>query len=473
MPTTLVWFRNDLRLHDHPALARALARGGDVVPVWCADPRQFGATPLGLPKTGPFRARFLLESVAALDRALREAGAALVIRSGRPERVLPELAAEVGADEVVGHAEVTSEETRVERRLARRLGDAGRRLRLEWGSTLHARDDLPFPVADVPLVFTRYRRAVEARCTVRDPLPAPRRIPGPAGVPSDPLPTLHDLGLDEPPADDRAVAGFAGGEAAALRRLRHYLWESDAVARYKDTRNRLLGEDASSKFSPWLAAGCLSPRLVHAEVRRYEEERRRNRSTYWLIFELVWRDFFRFTAAAHGDALFAAGGIRGVERTFVDVRERFDAWTAGRTGYPFVDANMVELARTGWMSNRGRQNVASFLAHDLGLDWRWGAEWFESLLLDYDPCSNWGNWNYVAGVGNDPRARVFDVVGQAERYDPDGVYVRLWLPGLAATPRETVHRPWEPRRARGLFDGPDDPPGYPPPIVPPRSGPRR
>ena len=170
-----------------------------------------------------------------------------------------------------------------------------------------------------------------------------------------------------------------------------------------------VGADYSSKFSPWLASGALSAREIHHEVKRYEAEHGANESTYWLSVELLWRDFFQFTAAKHGPPFQACGNSPQTYSGTIH-GARFQAWCEGRTCQAFIDANMRELVPTGWMSNRGRQNVASYLVHDLGLDWRMGAYWFERMLIDYDPCSNWGNWQYLAGVGNDP--------SEGRRFDP-------------------------------------------------------
>ena len=197
--------------------------------------------------------------------------------------------------------------------------------------------------------------------------------------------------------DARSAFPFRGGESSGQARLEYFLWTSDSVARYKETRNGLLGQDYSTKFSPWLAAGCLSPRQIFWEIKKYEEKRVANQSTYWVIFELLWRDYFKFVCYKYGDSVFHETGIMNKRLAWSQEKGKFDAWREGRTGVPFVDANMRELRRTGWMSNRGRQNVASFLVKDLGLDWRLGAEWFESQLLDHDVCSNYGNWNYAAG----------------------------------------------------------------------------
>ena len=239
---------------------------------------------------------------------------------------------------------------------------------------------------------------------------------------------------------------FKGGETTALDRLDRYLWQTDLIATYKETRNGLLGEDYSSKFSAWLAHGCLSPRQIYNELKRYESERVRNESTYWLVFELLWRDFFRFVALRYGTRIFKSSGIKhDLSKKYQHDEDLFLKWANGQTGIPFIDANMREMNTTGFMSNRGRQNVSSFLVKDLDIDWTWGAAYFESRLIDYDPCSNWGNWNYVAGVGNDPRQnggsqpRYFNIYSQAIRYDEQGDYVKHWLPELAQVPGSLVH----------------------------------
>ena len=190
-----------------------------------------------------------------------------------------------------------------------------------------------------------------------------------------------------------------------------------------------MGADYSSKLSPWLSGGCISAVQVYWEIKRYEEERVANESTYWLFFELLWREFFRFVGRRYGPRLFAKGGIKGEETDpAYSNRDKLERWRLGQTEDEFVNANMVELVLTGWMSNRGRQNVASYLIHDLGQDWLEGARFFERNLIDYDPCSNYGNWAYLGGVGNDPRPnRAFNLKKQAEIYDSDGSFRKLWL----------------------------------------------
>lgn len=442
--TVLVWFRNDLRLHDHQPLYAALRQAQQIVPLYCLDPRQFGHTSFGFAKTGAYRAKFLLESLADLRQSLRQLGSDLVIRKGHPEEVIPALAQELKATAVYWHGEVTAEEVAVEQALEERLKQLNIQRQTYWGATLYHPDNLPFDLNRVPEVFTQFRKKVERDCTVEVTFSTPEQLPSlPVGAVGA-LPTLEDLGLSAPDYDDRAVLKFEGGETAGLQRLQHYVWDADCLKSYKQTRNGMVGADYSSKLSAWLAMGCLSPRQVFETVQQYEAERVKNDSTYWLVFELLWRDYFRFICAKHGDKVFYPSGLRGLRIDWKEDWERFDAWREGMTGYPLVDANMREIAASGYMSNRGRQNVASFLTKNLGIDWRMGAEWFESLLVDYDPCSNYGNWNYTAGVGNDARGfRYFNIPKQSKDYDPEGTYVKHWLPELKAVPAAKVHSPWK------------------------------
>ncbi len=440
----ILWFRNDLRLHDHEPLQRALKQKTAIAPVYCFDPRHFGKTPHGFPKTGAFRAQFLLESVADLRASLQKRGSDLIVRVGKPEEVVPAIARELGATAVYFHEEATAEEIAVEERLIRALKDQGTAHQSFWGATLYAPDDLPFGTDEIPEVFTQFRKRVESQSDVRSPFASPKALPALGAIAPGELPTLADLGLEPPSPDKRGVLAFRGGETAGLARLQHYFWQSDRLSVYKETRNGMLGADYSSKFSPWLALGCLSPRYIHDQVLTYEDDRTANDSTYWLIFELLWRDYFRFICLKHGNQIFRAAGLQGVEIPWKEDWPRFELWTRGETGFPLVDANMRELAATGFMSNRGRQNVASFLTKNLGIHWHMGAEWFESLLIDYDVCSNWGNWNYTAGVGNDARGfRFFNILKQSKDYDPDGRYVKHWLPELADVPGAKVHEPWK------------------------------
>jgi deoxyribodipyrimidine photo-lyase len=442
-PTILLWYRNDLRLHDHEPLSRAIAAAIHIIPVYCVDSRQFGQTAFGFPKTGAFRAQFLWQSLADLRQQLRSRQSDLILRQGLPEVVIPQLAEQFGITAVYYHQEVTREELAVEAALTTALQKIGVTHQAFWGQTLCHPDDLPCKIPALPDVFTQFRKAVEPTLPVRATLPTPTLLPRLPAIAPGELPSLAELGLRSPTSDPRAVLPFTGGETAGMARLHDYFWTRDRLRVYKDTRNGLLGADYSSKFSPWLALGCLSPRFIYEQVQRYEQQRVQNDSTYWLVFELLWRDYFQFVCAKYGDRVFYRSGLQSLAIAWKQDWQRFEQWQQGKTGFPFVDANMRELAATGFMSNRGRQNVASFLTKNLGIDWRMGAEWFESLLIDYDVCSNYGNWNYAAGIGNDARGfRFFNILKQAKDYDPQGAYVKHWLPELAVLPSSTIHQPW-------------------------------
>jgi deoxyribodipyrimidine photo-lyase len=442
-PKVLIWYRNDLRLHDHIPLVTAIKNGAQPIGCYCFDDRHFSTTSFGFPKTGSFRSKFLIESVADLRNNWRARGSDLVIRRGLPEEIIPSLVTELGIDSIYYYREVTSEETQVEQAIKRAVKSLPVEVKSFWGHTLYHPLDLPFKIADLPELFTTFRKQTERDAEIRKSLPAPKKLPPlPADLTSGDVPTLADLGLTSAPIEARGVLNFEGGETAGIQRLEDYFWTRDRLRVYKDTRNEMLGADYSSKFSPWLALGCLSPRYINAEVLKYEEARVKNDSTYWLIFELLWRDYFRFICAKHGDRVFSKSGLQGLKIDWKQDWDRFHLWCEGKTGFPLVDANMRELAATGFMSNRGRQNVASFLTKNLGIDWQMGAEWFESLLIDYDVCSNWGNWNYTAGVGNDARGfRFFNILKQSQDYDREGNYVKHWLPELAHLPPKKVHEP--------------------------------
>lgn len=475
MPQNLVWYRNDLRTIDHEPLCRAVADAGGTGAtfcLYCFDPRQFGKTRFGFDRTGAYRTRFLIESVADLRKQLRRLGGELIVRIGTPETIIDQLITELSIEQVFFHLEPGTEEREIEAAVESVCDRAGVATFQRWAGTLHSPDDLPFEISQLPDLFTRFRKQVEKTSRHRDPLAEPDSIRGQfsdqilATTPIGDLPTAADFGIAEPTLDQRAVRRYRGGQTEGRRRLREYVWDHDRLRVYKETRNGMLAVDDSSKFSPWLANGCLSPRTVADEVGRYEEERIANDSTYWMIFELLWRDYFHFITAKHGRDLFRVEGLQRKRLPWGQDITMFDAWREGRTGYPLVDANMQELAATGYMSNRGRQNVGSFLTKNLGLDWRMGAEWFESLLIDYDVASNYGNWNYVAGVGNDARGfRFFNIIKQSRDYDSDGAYVRHWLPALANVPGGRVHEPWKlvggEQTKYGVQIGSD----YPEPIV--------
>ena len=324
--------------------------------------------------------------------------------------------------------EVAYEEKQTEERVEKELWKLKCELKTFSTSTLYHAQDLPFSIKDIPDVFTNFKKRTEKESQIRDIFPAPKTIKSPA-IPELTLPRLEQLGLTQIKVDQRSAFPFKGGETEAYKRLNYYFTESKLISNYKETRNRLIGANYSSKFSPWLANGCLSPREIYYELKKYEEKFGANESTYWLVFELLWRDYFRFMMKKHRHQFFLQTGIKPTDSpTNHNNQELLNQWINGNTGVDFIDANMIELKLTGFMSNRGRQNVASYLCNDLKIDWRYGAAYFEQQLIDYDVCSNWGNWAYLAGVGNDPRGnRYFNIAKQAEDYDSKKQYRNLWL----------------------------------------------
>jgi deoxyribodipyrimidine photo-lyase len=432
----VLWFRNDLRLHDNAALVRAVELAKKtcrkLLPLYVLDDR-FLTHPsrvAGIRRSEPARTRFLVESLRALKETLRDHGSDLLVLRGLAEVEIPKAVPQESV--VVASTETTSEEHAVEKKLEK----AGLTLERIWGSTLVHFDDLPFDVKRMPEPFTSFRNAVERNFKIREPLP----IPDLKGL-------THEMGYAKMPLIDDLWAvceggdfRLAGGEQAALERLEHYLFETGAVSKYFETRNGQIGLNYSTKFSPWLAVGALSPRTIYQQMKIYEGKHGSNKSTYWVIFELLWRDFFRFFSLKHGDRMFYPGGTTGRKPRWSQDEAKFSAWCHGQTGVPMIDANMRELKTTGFMSNRGRQIVASFLCFELELDWRLGAEWFEANLMDHDVCSNWGNWLAAANMTGGRQNR-FNVQRQAEQYDGQGEHVKRWVPELRHVPQEFIHTP--------------------------------
>jgi deoxyribodipyrimidine photo-lyase len=424
----LVWFKTDLRIEDNETLVKAIAQSEKVIPVYCFDDSHFETSSYGFKKTGSFRAQFLLESLEDLDTKLRTLGSGLRIVLGKPEVEIPKLVQEYKAQKVFAKREVAFEERQTEKKVQDELFKLRCELEKVSTSTLYRAEDLPFSIKDIPDVFTNFRKKIEKDSEIRPPFEAPTKINSPEILPLE-LPTLDALGVSKTTIDSRAVLQFNGGETEAIRRLNHYFYDTQCLSSYKVTRNGMVGTDYSSKFSPWLALGCISPRFIYAEIKKYENQFGANDSTYWLVFELLWRDFFRFMFKKHQTKFFLYEGIKTEKVNSKSLHEKLlSQWVKGTTASDFINANMIELQLTGFMSNRGRQNVASYFCNELNMDWRIGAAYFEQQLIDYDVCSNWGNWAYLAGVGNDPRGhRYFNIEKQAADYDKKKLFRNLWL----------------------------------------------
>ena len=428
MRTSIVWFKTDLRLHDNETLVKAIEQSDEIIPVYCFDESHFKTTEFGFQKTGNFRGQFLLESLQDLDKNLRAIGSGLLIVRGKPEYELYKVAQKYNAQKLFAKKEVAFEEKKTEERAAKQHSQTQCANEIFCSRKLYQAQDLPFSIKDIPDVFTNFRKRIEKESSIREIFSAPLAIKSP-NIPELQLPRLEQLGLIPSNIDVRAAITFKGGETEGYKRLHYYFTQTKAISNYKDTRNEMIGTDYSSKFSAWLALGCLSPREIYVELKKYEEQFGANESTYWLIFELLWRDYFRFMMKKHRHQFFLQTGIKSNElNTNNHNEELLHKWINSQTGNDFIDANMLELKLTGYMSNRGRQNVASYLCNDLKLDWRYGAAYFEQQLIDYDVCSNWGNWAYLAGVGNDPRGnRYFNIEKQANDYDSKKTYRNLWL----------------------------------------------
>jgi len=435
--SSILWFRNDLRLHDNETLHSALKMAKPVLMVYIIDPRQFEVNALKFRKTGRLRFRFLMETLSSLRNACLQKGGNLMIKVGIPEVILPELIDEFDVNHLFYQKEITSEEVAIEAALSERLTALPCEITAVWGLTLYHIDDAPFSPQDTPLTSKAFRLNLTKKAEVRPCFDTPSELPPfPAVKDWGKLPEVSDVGLEHE-SGLTENSSFVGGEEHALARLDHYTFKTEQLTAYRWTRNRSLGMDYSSKFSPWMALGSLSPRKIYWQIKDYESRIKKNASTWWLVFELVWRDYFKFLAMRFGNLIFSEGGYRQRKVEWKTDKKLFDRWCQGQTGIPFVDAHMRELNQTGFMSNRGRVNCASFLTRDYQIDWRWGAAWFEKQLLDYDVCSNWLNWNTQA-----TEIWYTNPIHQGYKYDKKGDYVRFWLPELRLVPGPEIQAPW-------------------------------
>ncbi len=430
----LYWFRRDLRLHDNPGLLEA-ARADELLLVYVWPKHRPWCNSQGL---GAQRERFLGESLQALTDALAPLGQKLLVVQGSPELVLPDLVRDFAIDAVHTSECPGSYEQRAIDFLSSRMP-----VSINTGNTLFMPQQINDTAMPLPDTFTPFRKRVEAELTPQPPGPDPARLPPPPAASFHRLPSV---------ARPHVALPLRGGSGAGQRRLRQFLDSHGGVRRYKETRNDLDPLQGSSTLSPWLADGSLSVREVAAALRDHESQWGANESTYWLYFELLWREYFHWRALRDGPALFRYLGQRGTRRGAVSrctfEPRNFARWCAGDTNFPLVNALMHQLVATGWMSNRGRQIAASCLVHDLGIDWRYGATFFEKHLIDYDVASNYGNWQYIAGVGADPRGgRAFNIEKQTAQYDPQGVFCAKW----------DGHRPHQPDYITDAADWPITP----------------
>ncbi|MAJ31880.1 MAG: deoxyribodipyrimidine photolyase [Flavobacteriaceae bacterium] len=425
---SLLWFTKDLRPYDHEGLQTAIRESSGIIGVYCIDKEAYTvAKEFGFSKRSKFQLSLILEALEELKKGLQSLNIPLIVFDTTASECLTHLLEEYQIDQVILQEEWSFEEQKEVENLKSQLPNI--LFKTYLGQLLWHPEDVPYNLHqnELPDVFTVFRKKCEKQARVR-PLIINHSIPTNCfKQASSEIPTLQSLGLPEVNIPPSAAFKFHGGYQEAQDRLHAYFFENHHIARYKKTRNGLLGTEYSSKFSPWLAIGALSPRYIYHKIKSYEKKHVKNQDTYWLAFELMWRDYFKYISLEHGNHLFKQTGIKKRQYYWKQDKREFLKWVNGQTGDSFVDANMIELQQTGFMSNRGRQNVASYLTKDLQIDWRWGAAYFESVLIDYDVHSNWGNWQYVSGVGNDPRDRKFNTQLQAERYDPKQEFQKLWL----------------------------------------------
>ena len=423
--TGLVWFRNNLRIQDNVSLKKAIDNHNKVIAVYFFNPKHFSVDEFDFKKTAKFRAQFLIETIQNLQVSLEKLNITLLTYFDTPENKIHQLCDAFNVDTIYTQKEWTQEELDTNGNIKKSIGDIN--FIEDYDQFLYHPDTVSKNFSNIPNVFTAFRKKLEKYVDILPEVSVQKLGTENKIENTTTIPSLKDLGFDDFKTPHKTAFPFKGGETEALKRLNYYLFESKKVGFYKKTRNGLVGKDYSTKFSPWLANGSLSPKTIYYQVKKYEQEFGKNQSTYWVIFELIWRDYFKYISLKYGNDIFKIGGILHRDYQWKSDEETIKKWINGETKDDFVNANMIELKETGWMSNRGRQNVASYFAKELLLDWRIGAAYFESLLLDYDVHSNYGNWMYVAGVGNDPRDRKFNTQLQAERYDSNHKFRNLWL----------------------------------------------
>ncbi len=411
----IFWFTNDLRLHDNPALNRASMLVDQLLCIYVID-RPWRVSHLYTQAGSSQNSdQFLRESLVDLHQSLKRFGQRLIVIESETVPTLNALIEQLGVTHVIRSRGAGFYENRAWNHLIKANG--GVDFCSIESHTLFDETSLPFEVAALPKSFTKFKHSVSDVAPLKS-ISKQSYIPPPPQFES----LSTDGFLDEAPSKSM----IQGGEAAALIQLNDY-FSSEKPMFYKEVRNNIDGWENSSKFSPWLSNGSLSVREVVAVLSEYEQAVAANESTYWIYFELLWREYFQWYARKLGSRLFSFTGIKNAIPLTSYYPERFQKWVNGSTPYPLVNACMNELKTTGYLSNRGRQIVASCLVNELAIDWRFGAAYFEQVLIDYDVASNWGNWQYLAGVGADVRSkRHFNLEKQERQFDPDRRYINLW-----------------------------------------------
>jgi deoxyribodipyrimidine photo-lyase len=434
----LFLFNHDLRMDDNAALLLAATQVDKLICLYCVDNSKVGPGWQQPATLGPRRREFLFQSLQDLDRQLSCYGQKLVVRMEAPLEAIAQLITAHNVSHLYSSQHVGTYEQRIWNTLQKRYTML--EFSQRYSHTIFEPSQLPFSLEQLPGSFSKFRRLVEKMdldSIISAPLDAPATLPAPALVADMAWQTLWQEQFPES-SDNLDQALFKGGASAGEQHLKGY-FSRDLASSYKQTRNGLDGMDYSTKFSPWLANGTLSPRRIIQQLKQYETRAGANDSTYWIFFELLWREYFQWYGYKYQQQIYAFPGISHSSPITSFYPERFKKWSAGNTPYAIINACMKQLNSTGYLSNRGRQLVASCFVHELGLDWRHGAAYMEQQLVDFDVASNWGNWQYLAGLGADPRGhRRFDLRKQAQIYDPDNQFVQRWAGEQTLQPLDSM-----------------------------------
>jgi deoxyribodipyrimidine photo-lyase len=431
MRAAIWWIRRDLRLTDNQALTAAMQAAEDVIPLFILDPYLWNAD-----HVGEKRLAFLSNGLLELDRSLRQRGSRLFLHHGKPEQVLQAVLDETGAEAVFAEEDYSPYARRRDERVARQLS-----LNLLPGLTIHHPLEIRKSGGGAYTVYTPFMRAWKARPLpkIAHALPAPDQITTRLSFNSN---------ADTSHLRPEVQIPFEAGEHIAQQKLRSFVDGDDPlVYRYRLLRNRpdLQG---TSGLSPYLRFGMLSARQVVvsviASILETPDAESEQSANIWLD-ELIWREFYQSILYHFPSVLHHSFREKYRTLKWSNAVRDFAAWKQGQTGYPLVDAGMRQLQETGWIHNRVRMVVASFLTKNLLIDWRWGEKWFMQNLVDGDPASNNGGWQWTAGTGTDaaPYFRIFNPVTQSQKFDPEGVFIRRWVPELREVPPEYIHEPWK------------------------------
>lgn len=441
MPGAIYLFSNDLRLADNEAImnaaAHAAANKQSLTFIHCLDPQALKAKNYNRKYLGLIGYRFLLESLDDLEGQLAAQGQQLLRFFASAGAVLSRLHEQYNVKSVFVSAQAGLNERKTLAKLKQRY--PGLQINEYHTHTLFKPVNLPFPLPQLPSSFSKFRRIVEPlRSRICTPTPTPTDL-GQAAPQLTAIDWMGNYPVAPTPSPNEAQAWIRGGEQAAKKHLALY-FRSDAANKYKQTRNALDDFDSSTKLSPWLANGSLSARQALFALTQFEHEHGANESTYWIFFELLWREYFQWYAHTHNEKMFAFIGLNSHAPLTSFYDTRFQSWCHGNTPYPIVNACMNQLNKTGYISNRARQIAASCFVNELGLDWRYGAAYFQEKLVDYDVASNWGNWQYIAGVGADTKGgRHFNLEKQTQIYDPESAYIQKWAGQITnPTPLDSI-----------------------------------